>query len=100
MNNPKYPALKTIAAFYRILAWISIVFTMVFIVVGIIAAFVSGTYIGGGFLGFLGGLLGAVFGSIVVIFIYGLVGLAVAVLELAVAEVLEVIMDIEENTRS
>lgn len=100
MNNPKYPALKTIAAFYRILAWITIVFTMVFIVVGIIAAFVSGTYIGGGFLGFLGGLLGAVFGSIVVIFIYGLVGLAVAVLELAVAEVLEVIMDIEENTRS
>ena len=100
MNNPKYPALSTIAAFYRILAWITIVFTMVFIIFGVIAAFVSGNYIGGGFLGFLGNLLGAVFGSIVVVFIYGLVGLAVAVLELAVAEGLEVIMDIEENTRS
>lgn len=100
MNNPKYPALNTIAAFYRILAWITIVFTVVFIIIGVVAAFVSGTYIGGGFLGFLGGLLGAVFGSIVVVFIYGLVGLAVAVLELAVAEGLEVFMDIEANTRS
>lgn len=100
MQNPKYPALKTVAAFYRILAWITLVFTLLFIIVGVIAAFVSGTYIGGGFLGFIGNLLGAVFGSIVVIFIYGLVGVAVAVLELAVAEGLEVIMDIEENTRS
>jgi hypothetical protein len=100
MNNPKYPALTTIAAFYRILAYITIVFTVIFMIFGVIATFVSGTYIGGGFLGFLGGLLGAVFGSIVLVFIYGLVGLAVAVLELAVAEVLEVVMDIEENTRS
>lgn len=100
MKNPKYPALNTIAAFYRILAWITIVFTISFIIVGIVAAFVSGTYIGGGFLGFLGNLLGAAFGSIVVVFVYGLVGLAVAVMELAVAESLEVLMDIEENTRS
>ena len=100
MNNPKYPALQTIAVFYRILAWISIVFTVVFIIVGIIAAFVTGDYIGGGFLGFLGSLLGAVFGSIVVVFIYGLVGLAAAVLQLAVAEGIEVILDIEQNTRS
>jgi hypothetical protein len=100
MNNPKYPALQTIAAFYRILAWITLVFTVVFIIVGVVAAFVTGNYIGGGFLGFLGSLLGAVFGSIVVVFIYGLVGLAVAVLELAVAEVLEVFMDIEANTRA
>jgi hypothetical protein len=100
MNNPKYPALNTIAAFYRILAWITIVFTVFFIIIGIVAAFVSGNYIGGGFLGFLGNLLGAVFGSVVVVFIYGLVGLAVAVLELAVAEGLEVFMDIEANTRS
>jgi hypothetical protein len=100
MNNPKYPALQTIAAFYRILAWITIVFTVIFIIIGVVSAFVSGTYIGGGFLAFLGSLLGAVFGSIVVVFIYSLVGLAAAVLELAVAEVLEVIMDIEANTRA
>jgi hypothetical protein len=100
MNNPKYPALSTIAVFYRILAWISIVFTFVFMIFGVVAAFVSGTYIGGGFLGFLGNLLGAVLGSIVVVFIYGLAGLAVAVLQLAVAEGIEVIMDIEANTRS
>ncbi len=100
MNNPKYPALQTISAFYRILAWITIVFTVVFIIIGVVSAFVSGTYIGGGFLTFLGSLLGAAFGSIVVVFIYGLVGLAVAVLELAVAESLEVIMDIEANTRA
>ena len=100
MNNPKYPSLKTIAAFYRIVAWITYVFTLIIIVVGIISAFVSGTYIGVGFLGFLGTLLGAVFGSIVVVFIYGLVGFVVATLQLAVAESLEVLMDIEANTRS
>jgi hypothetical protein len=100
MNNPKYPALHTISVFYRILAWITIVFTVVFIIIGVVSAFVSGTYIGGGFLAFLGSLLGAAFGSIVVVFMYGLVGFAVATLELAVAEVLEVIMDIEANTRA
>jgi hypothetical protein len=100
MNDPKYPALKTIAAFYRILAWITMVFTFVFIIFGVVATIVSGNFIGGGLLGFLGSLLGAVFGSIVVVFMYGLAGLVVAVLQLAVAEVLEVIMDIEENTRS
>lgn len=100
MQNPKYPALKTVATFYRILAWITLSFTLLFIVVGIVAAFVSGTYIGGGFMGFLGNLLGAVFGSVAVVFIYGLAGLAIAVLELAVAESLEVLMDIEANTRS
>jgi hypothetical protein len=100
MHDPKYPALKTIAAFYRILAWITMVFTFVFIIFGVVATIVSGNFIGGGLLGFLGSLLGAVFGSIVVVFMYGLAGLVVAVLQLAVAEVLEVIMDIEENTRS
>jgi len=100
MNNPKYPALNTIAVFYRILAWISIIFTIVTIIVGIISAFVSGTYIGGGFLPFLGSLLGAVLGSIVVVFVYGAIGLAAAVLQLAVAELLYVVMDIEANTRS
>jgi hypothetical protein len=100
MHDPKYPALKTIAAFYRILAWITMVFTFVFIIFGVVATIVSGNFIGGGLLGFLGSLLGAVFGSIVVVFMYGLAGLVVAVLQLAVAEVLEVIMDIEANTRS
>jgi len=100
MNEPKYPALQTIAAFYRILAWITIVFTVVFIIFGIIAAFLTGNYIGGGFFGFLGGLLGAVWGSVVAVFIYGLAGMVVAVLQLAVAEGIEVLIDIEENTRS
>lgn len=100
MGNPKYPALSTIATFYRILAWISIIFTIFVILIGVIAAFVSGTYIGGGFLGFLGNVLGAVLGSIAVVFVYGLIGLAVAVLQLAVAELLQVFMDIEANTRS
>ena len=98
--NPKYPALNTIAGFYRILAWITIVFTFIMMVVGVIATFVSGNYIGGGLFGFLGTLLGAALGSIVLVFFYGLAGFAVAVLELAVAESLEVLMDIEENTRS
>jgi uncharacterized protein YqgC (DUF456 family) len=98
--NPKYPALNTVAAFYRVLAWITIVFTFFMMVVGVIATFVSGNYIGGGLFGFLGSLLGAVFGSIVFVFIYGLAGLAVAVLQLAVAESLEVLMDIEANTRA
>jgi len=98
--NPKYPAITTIAVFYRILAWITIVFTVLLMLVGVIATFVTGNYIGGGLFGFLGSLLGAVFGSIVFVVIYGLAGLAVAVLQLAVAESLEVLMDIEANTRT
>lgn len=100
MGNPKYPALSTVVVFYRVLAWISIIITLIVILIGIIAAFTSGTYIGGGFLGFLGNVLGAVLGSIAVVFVYGAIGLFVAVLQLAVAEALQVIMDIEENTRS
>jgi hypothetical protein len=100
MSNPKYPALKTVAGFYRILAGITFFFTFFLIIFSIVATFVSGTYIGGGFMGFLGNLLGAIFGSLAVIFIYGLIGFAVATLELAVAESLEVLMDIEANTRS
>ena len=85
MNNPKYPALNTIVTFYKILAWITIIFTSILMVVGVIGVFVSGTYIGGGFLGFLGSLLGAVFGSIVLVFLYSLVGYTIAVVELSVA---------------
>ena len=99
IKNPKYPALNTIATVYRILAWISIIVTLFMMVMGVISAFVSGTYIGGGFLGFLGNLLGAVFGSIIFVFVYGSLGLFFAVLQLAVAEILQVIMDIEANTR-
>lgn len=100
MENPKYPALTTVANFYRFLAWFTIALTVVLMIFGVIAAFVSGNYIGGGFFGFLGQLLGAVFGSIMFVFVYGVVGLAIAVLQLAVAELLQVFMDIEANTRS
>ena len=98
--NPKYPALNTIAGFYRVLAWITMVFTVFLMVIGVISTFVSGNYIGGGLFGFLGTLLGAALGSIALVFIYGLAGFIVAVLELAIAESLEVLMDIEANTRS
>jgi hypothetical protein len=100
MKNMKYPALNTIASVYRFLAWISIIITLFTMVIGVISAFVSGTYIGGGILGFLGSLLGAVFGSIVFVFVYGSLGLFFAILQLAVAEILQVFMDIEANTRS
>lgn len=100
MKEMKYPALATIASVYRILAWISIMITLFTMVIGVISAFVSGTYIGGGILGFLGSLLGAVFGSIVFVFVYGSLGLFFAILQLAVAEILHVFMDIEANTRS
>ena len=100
IGNAKYPALTTIAAVYRILAWVAIVLTIILMVIGVIAAFVSGNYIGGGFFGFLGSLLGAVFGSIIFVFVYGSLGLFFAILQLAVAEILQVFMDIEANTRS
>ena len=98
--NPKYPALNTIANFYRFLAWFTGILTLGLMIFGIIAAFVSGDYIGGGFFGFLGQVLGAVFGSIVFVFVYGVVGFVIAVLQLSVAEGLQVLMDIETNTRS
>lgn len=100
MENPKYPALTTVANFYRFLAWFTGILTVVLMFIGVISAFMSGTYIGGGFFGFLGQLLGAVFGSIMFVFIYGALGFMIAMLQLAVAEVLQVFMDIEANTRS
>jgi hypothetical protein len=100
MESPKYPALTTIATFYRLLAWVTVVVTIGLVLLGVIAAFVSGDYIGGGIFGFLGELLGAVFGSIVFAIAYGVIGFVVATLQLAVAEVLQVVMDIEANTRS
>ena len=100
MESPKYPALTTIATFYRLLAWVTVVVTIGLMLLGVIAAFVSGDYIGGGIFGFLGELLGAVLGSIVFAIAYGVIGFVVATLQLAVAEVLQVVMDIEANTRS
>ena len=100
MQNSKYPALTTVANFYRFLAWFTIGFTIFLMVLGVISAFVSGQYIGGGFFGFLGQLLGAIFGSIVFVFFYGVIGLAIAVVQMAVAELLQGFIDIEVNTRS
>jgi len=100
MQNSKYPALTTVANFYRFLAWFTIGFTIFLMILGVISAFVSGQYIGGGFFGFLGQLLGAIFGSIVFVFFYGVIGLAIAVLQMAVAELLQVFIDIEVNTRA
>lgn len=69
-------------------------------IIGIIAAFASGNYIGGGSFGFLSLILGAVLGSIVFATIYGTIDFVIATLQLAVAEILQVSMDIEANTRS
>jgi hypothetical protein len=100
VGNPKYPALLTIATFYRILAWITVAITIVLMLLGVIGTFISGQYIGGGIFGFLGQVLGGVLGSIVLVIVYGVAGFVVATLQLAVAEVLQVVMDIEANTRS
>jgi len=100
MENSKYPALDTVANFYRFLAWFTVAFTIVLMILGVISAFVSGQYIGGGFFGFLGELLGAIFGSIMFIFFYGVIGFAIALLQMAAAELLQVFIDIEANTRS
>ena len=100
MENAKYPALATVANFYRFLAWFTVAFTIVLMILGVISAFVSGQYIGGGFFGFLGELLGAIFGSIMFIFFYGVIGFAIALLQMAAAELLQVFIDIEANTRS
>lgn len=97
--NTKYPALNTIANIYRMLAWITVVITVILMIIGVVATLVSGNYIGGGFFGFLGQVLGAVFGSIVLVVVYGTIGFILATLEMAVAEVLQVVMDIEANTR-
>jgi len=100
MENSKYPALNTIATFYRYLGWFTIIFTIILMIFGVFSAFVSGQYIGGGFFGFLGELMGAIVGSILFVFFYGIIGLAIALLQMAVAELLQVFMDIESNTRS
>jgi len=100
MEEVKYPALLTMSGFYRILAWTTGAITVFVMVLGVIAAFASGQYIGGGVFGFLGQVLGAVFGSIAFVVLYGTLGFIIATLQLAVAEIMQVAMDIEANTRS
>lgn len=82
-----------------LLAWITMVFTLIIMEAGVVSTFVSGTYTGAGAFGFLGSLLGAALGSIVLVILYRLAGFTEAVLELAAAESLKVRMDIEVNTR-
>ena len=98
--NPKYRALDTVANIFRILAKIAMVITGIVILFGLIAAFLSDSYVGGGLFGFLSELLGAVLGSLVFVIASGVFGYVLVILLLAVAESLQVIIDIEKNTRS
>jgi len=96
----KYPALYTITGVFRIAGWIMVILTAAVAVMGVIATFVSGQYLGGGFFGFLGELLGAVWGSLMLLVFYGVLGGTLAVLYFAAAESIQVLIDIEKNTRS
>jgi amino acid transporter len=96
----KYPALRTIAGFYRIIGWVIGVMTIAFVIIGLVDVFVNQTFFGGGFWGFLGAVLGTVLGSVLVLFFYTAIGIFLAMLPVAVAEGIEVFLDIEENTRS
>ena len=100
MEKHKYPALFTIASAFRVFGWVTIFWTLAAVVMGIIAVFLNGQYVGGGFFGFLGELLGAVFGSIMLLVLYGILGGTLAVLYFAAAESVQVLIDIEKNTRS
>ncbi len=96
----KYPALYTITGVFRIAGWIMVILTAAVTVMGVIATFVSGQYLGGGFFGFIGELLGAVWGSLMLLVFYGVLGGTLAVLYFAAAESIQVLIDIEKNTRS
>lgn len=98
--QPKYPALDTIANVFRAFGWVTLIWTVVTIVIGVIATFVSGQYLGGGLFGFLGTLLGAVLGSFMLLILYGIIGGTLAVMYFAAAESIQVLVDIEKNTRS
>ena len=99
MSN-KYPALSTIATIFKALGWVTIFWTAALVIVGVVVVFANGQYLGGGFFGFLGQILGAIWGSLMLLVLYGVLGGTVAVLYFASAEGLQVLMDIEENTRS
>jgi len=84
--------------FFRILAWFTGILAVFLIFVGIFQAVFSHTFIGGGIFAFLGEVLGAAIGSVVVVFIYGAIRFINATLQLAIAEGLQMLMDIEANT--
>jgi len=96
----KYPALFTITSVFRMFGWVTVLWTAVIVVMGVIATFINGQYLGGGFFGFLGELLGAVWGSLILLVFYGIIGGTLAVLYFAAAESILVLIDIEKNTRS
>jgi len=95
----KYPALDTITNVFRIFGWVTLFWTAALIVMGVIFTFLNGQYLGSGLFGFLGELLGSVWGSLMVLVIYGVIGGAMAVLNFAAAESIQVLLDIEKNTR-
>ncbi len=99
MNEVRYPALRTISGYFRLLGWISVFVTGIVMVVGVIQVIFYQEFLGGGVFGFLGGLLGATFGSLVVLSIYSLIGFVIATINFATAEALVVFLDIENNTR-
>lgn len=95
----KYPALDTITNVFRIFGWITLLWTAALVILGVIFTIVNGQYLGGGLLGFLGEVLGAVWGSFMILLIYGVLGGVLAVLHFAAAEGIQVLLDIEKNTR-
>lgn len=99
MGDLKYPALGTIGGVYRFLGAVTVIVTLFVIVAGLVQVFVNQEYFAEGFFGFIGALLGATWGSIVVLVIYGGIGAIIATLQIAVSEVIVVIVDIERNTR-
>lgn len=99
MEN-KYPALSTITNVFRTLGWVTLIWTLALVVMGVVVVFLNGQYLGGGLFGFLGELLGAVWGSFMLLIIYGVLGGTMSVLYFAAAESIQVLIDIEENTRT
>jgi len=89
-----------ISNIYRVIGWIAIFMTMGTMIVAIATVLITGDYIGGGIFAFFGSLLGAAFGSIVVIIIYTVLGTLISLAPFAVAQVIDVFVDIEGNTRS
>ena len=96
----KYPALFTIVSVFRVFGWVTVIWTVAMVVMGAIVTFVTGQYLGSGFFGFIGQLLGAVWGSLMLLVFYGIIGGTLAVLYFAAAESIQVLIDIEKNTRS
>jgi hypothetical protein len=96
----KYPALFTITSVFRVFGWVTVIWTAALVIMGAIVTFVNGQYLGGGFFGFLGELLGAVWGSLMLLVFYSIIGGTLAVLYFAAAESIQVLLDIEGNTRS